>query len=129
MPQSKGVALISSTCEATGHPSDCSEPAPGEVKNDSGSHNVTVKTKAGVFMLATKDIATMEFPSHSHDYSSEEGCHEDASHILDPKDEKLLNIKVAGSKVYPVDNDVQKDPKTGEQINITATPGSLENIK
>jgi len=125
----KGVALITSKCEATGHPSDCSEPAPGEVKNNSGSHNVTVKTSDGVFMVATKSVAAMEFSSHAHDYSAIEGCHEKESHSLDPKDGKLLNITISGSKVYPVDTDVQKDPKTGEKINIVSTPGSLENKK
>jgi len=123
----KGVAVITSECEATGHPDDCSEPAPGEVKNDSGSHNVTIKTNDGVFMLATKNVAVMEFPSHAHDYSAVEGCHESESHSLDPKDSELLNITVAGSKVYPVDTDVQKDPKTGEKINIISTQGSLKN--
>lgn len=123
----KGVALITSKCEATGHPSDCSEPASGTVKNDSGGHNVTVKTSDGEFMVATKDVAAMDFPSHAHDYSAVEGCHDNSSHNLDPKDGALLNITIAGSDVYPVDTDVQKDPKTGKKINITSTPGSLEN--
>jgi hypothetical protein len=78
-------------------------------------------------MVATKDVAAMDFPSHAHDYSVPEGCHDNASHNLDPKDGALLNITIAGSDVYPVDTDVQKDPKTGKKINITSTPGSLEN--
>ena len=123
----KGVALITTECEATGHPDDCAEPAPGTVENDSGSHNVTVKTSDGEFMVATKDVAVMNFPSHAHDYSAVEGCHEKQSHNLEPRESDLLSVTIAGSKVYPVSDDVQSDPKTGEQVNIKNTPGSLEN--
>lgn len=123
----KGVALITSECEATGHPNECSEPAPGTVNNDSGSHNVTVKTSDGEYMVATKSIAVMDFPSHAHDYSSLEGCHESESHKLDPRESSLLTIKIGGSKAYPVEDNVQTDPKTGEEINIISSKGSISN--
>jgi hypothetical protein len=109
------------SCEATGHPSECTEPVPGPI-NKTDTHNVNITTASNV----TKQIATIQssemfFPKHDHDYGGGDGCHDEESHTLDPEIPKTASsgsITINQSPVYIVEDDVTKDPKTDEKVNI-----------
>lgn len=106
------------SCEATGHPSECTEPFPGQVVKTS-DHNVTITNSNGVTkQVATVASADMVFDPHSHDYSNRKGCHQDSGHTLDPDPGKLASVSINGSKAYVVENNVTSDPVTGEAVNI-----------
>ena len=107
------------SCEATGHPKDnCTEPVPGQIQKES-THSVTVTSSDGtVKQVATIDSAVMHFDSHSHDFSVLEGCHENASHDIDPDPSKLSSLTINGSRMYIVKDNVTTDPKTGDPVNI-----------
>jgi len=114
--------------EATGHPSDCTEPVSGSVQG-SEPHSVTVNNAAGEEKpLATYDHATLHFDSHSHDYSELEGCHDNASHDLTEASGYLnkgnwsssISIDPANDPDTPVlvaQTGVGTDPKTGSNVN------------
>jgi len=118
--------------EATGHPTNCTEPVPGSVTG-SEPHSVTVNNASGDEQpLATHDHATLHFDSHSHDYSELEGCHDNASHDLtdDAGDFNKANwsssvsIDPASDPDTPVlvqQDNVATDPKTGSPVNVTGT--------
>lgn len=118
--------------EATGHPNDCTEPVPGTVQG-SEPHSVTVKNAAGDEKpIATYNNATLHFDSHSHDYSADDGCHDNSSHDLtdDAGDFNKSNwstsvsINPASGSDSPVlvkNDDVATDPKTGSPVNVTGT--------
>lgn len=112
------LALIGATCEAYGHPTECQEPAPGSVVSTT-SHNVTVN---GV-QVATDASADMNFPTHSHDYTVLDGCHQNSSHTLDPAVESS-SITINGSPVYITADAVATDPVTGGDINIADSGGN-----
>lgn len=115
------IATIGSTCEATGHPSNCTEPAIGEI-TATDSHNITITDASGNSEeIATIDTANMTFDSHAHDYSIEQGCHDNQSHDLDPDESMLPNITINGSNVYVGEDGVATDPGSGGSINITDT--------
>jgi|APHM01.1.fsa_nt_gi hypothetical protein len=67
----------------------------------------------------------MDFPPHSHDYGTynvdEFGCHDDQSHRLDPRKGEP-SITINGSPIYQIEDDVQDDPITGDQIDIVQNP-------
>lgn len=105
-------ALIGASCEALDHPTECTEPAPGTVEK-TASHSVTVNGT----QIATIDTADMNFPSHAHDYTSSEGCHQDESHSLDPNTGST-SVTVNGSPLYVVDDAVTTDPTSGGDVNI-----------
>jgi hypothetical protein len=123
--------------EATGHPSDCTEPVPGPVQG-SEPHSVTVKNAAGDEKpFATYDNATLHFDTHSHEYSDNDDdgskeCHDDASHDLTASGGDLnksnwsssVSITPAGGNDTPVlvkNDNVATDPKTGSPVNATGT--------
>jgi len=111
------------SAEALGHPDDCTEPAPGEVSQyQSETNNVTVTNANGdTQRLAARKDANLKFPSHSHDYSELEGCHDDASHTLLPPESKVSSsVTIDGSPVFVVGSAVETDPKTGGNVNIVA---------
>jgi hypothetical protein len=60
----------------------------------------------------------MFFESHSHDYSTSKGCHQDESHSLVPDSGKLSSVTIDGSPAYVVKDNVTSDPVTGEAVNI-----------
>lgn len=109
-------ALIGASVEAFGHPSECDEPASGQVASDA-SHGVSVTVDGITREVATIDTATISVPSHAHDYSVAEGCHDLQSHSLDPSGEPSITIN--GSPIYTVDDGVATDPTTGGSVDIT----------
>lgn len=108
------AALDGAACEADGHPTDCQEPASGSV-TASGSIWRVEGTPVG-----TQD-GTMEFPSHSHDHSVEEGCHDDQSHSLTPDDSHILREE--GQPLMFV-GDSTDDPGSGGTAEIVGDGGN-----
>jgi len=121
------LVTVGARCEASGHPSECQEPAIGEVIQTS-STNITNTTAGGeTAEIATVSTADIHFDSHAHNYSTLLGCHDNQSHTLDPESSMLPNITINGSQVYVVDNPVATDPGSGGDISIT-DPGSINNV-
>lgn len=128
------IATVDASCEATGHPSECTEPAPGTTTR-TDTHNVTVTNSSGVTkQFATIKSSNMFFPKHDHDYSSIDGCHDKEAHTLDPVVEKTASsgsITINKSPVYITEDNVQNDPKTREAVNIvdSGINNSVNNSK
>lgn len=112
--------LIGADCEAFGHPTECQEPAPGTVESDN-STGITVTVNGTTCEIATLDSATMNFPSHAHDHSTLEGCHQNESHALDP-DTGESTITINGSPIYQIESAVTSDPTTGGDVGIVSNP-------
>lgn len=114
------LALLDAECAAKGHPSDCEEPALGTVSQfQSESNNVTVTKGGQTKRLATRADANLDFPSHAHDYTEVEGCHDNASHkLLPPENRCSSSITIDGSPVFIVDAAVETDPKTNGDVDI-----------
>jgi len=116
MTMSENVALVGAPCEADGHPSSCSEPAPGTVEETAASP-LSIK---GVD-VASHGTAVLHFPSHAHDYSEEDGCIAMQSHDLTPDQEHLLTVN--GTSVMHV-GDSTTDPGSGGTAEITGHGGN-----
>lgn len=109
------------SAEAAGHPTNCTEPAPGEVSQfESETNSVTVTNASGEQeRLATLADANLFFPTHAHDYSVDLGCHDNAEHKLLPKEaDTASSITINGSPVFLTGDGVTTDPKTGGSVNI-----------
>lgn len=105
------------SCEALGHPTECTEPAPGSVV-EATAGSVSITNASGQFQqVASVANADMNFPSHAHDYTAVEGCHQMGSHTLDP-DVTAPSLSINGSPIYIDGNAVGTDPTTGGDINI-----------
>ena len=118
-------AVIDASCEANGHPTSCTEPAPGTVTNTT-NHNVTITAAGTTREIATIDSADMYFSSHAHKYSDtdddgDKECHQNQSHSIDP-DTGNPNITIDGSPIYLVENNVTTDPGSGGPVDITNNP-------
>jgi hypothetical protein len=113
-------ALIDATCEANGHPTECTEPAPGTVVSDSTT-GITVTVDGTSKELASIDSASIDIPSHAHSYNTTDGCHNTASHTLDP-DTGIPSITIDGSPIYAVEDNVTTDPISGGSVDITSNP-------
>lgn len=112
------IALIDSPVEAFGHPSECTEPAPGSVVSSSPT-GITVTVGGTSKEVASIDSADIDIPSHAHSYSVEDGCTNLQSHTIDP-DTGEPSITINGSPVYLVEDAVTTDPTTGGDVDITA---------
>jgi hypothetical protein len=110
------AALIGSSCEADGHPSSCTEPAPGTVE---ATDDALLSIEGAD--VATHQAAEMHFPSHAHDYDPEAGCIEMQSHDLTPDQEHLLTVN--GASVMCVD-DSTDDPRSGGTAAIVDDGGN-----
>lgn len=111
--------LIGADCEAYGHPSICSEPAPGAVEQEQ-SHGVTVNGT----QVATVNSANINIPTHCHEVQNN-SCVDCYSHSVDPRDaDRSSSVTINGSDVYLTQDNVQSDPGTGSNINIINTGGN-----
>lgn len=118
--------LISAGAEAFGHPTECEEPASGQIVSTS-SHGISVTVGGNTHEIATIDSANISIPSHDHDHSSLDGCHNTQSHTLDPSGEP--SITVNGSPIYLVEDSVATDPTSGGSVNITTNPTNTNITK
>jgi uncharacterized Zn-binding protein involved in type VI secretion len=114
------IALIGADAAAFGHPAECTEPAPGTVNSDS-THNITVTVSGTTREIASLSSASIDFPTHAHDHTTEEGCHQNESHTLSPSTGEA-SITINGSPVYIQGNAVASDPTTGGDVDITSNP-------
>ena len=106
------------SCEAKGHPSSCTEPAPGSVSQyQSKTNSVTVTNANGdSSRLACEADANLSFPSHAHDYDAVNGCHENSDHTVIPE-KKSSSVTINGSPVFIAGSGIATDPGTGGNIN------------
>ena len=112
------LALVGASLLAYGHPSNCTEPAPGSV---TGSSSLTVNGTP----LAVKNDSSMDFSSHAHAHNSDDGCHAYSSHSIQPDNNGLSgSITVGGNPVYLDGDNVATDPGSGGVIDMTDTGGN-----
>lgn len=117
--------LIGASCEAFGHPTECTEPVSGGVVSEASS-SVTINGTD----VATTTTADMNFPSHSHDYSSTEGCHQNSSHTLGPDSVSVSSsVTINGDPLYLEESGVASDPVTGGDIDIIDSGGNTSVSK
>lgn len=117
------LVRIGADCEAFGHPSECSEPAPGTVERTS-DHSVTITNGGGdTKNIATVASADMKFPSHGHSTDDDDNCTDFSSHTLDPSTTSS-SVKINGSPVYIKKDSVASDPISGGQIDIINAGGN-----
>lgn len=112
------VSVNGDSCEASGHPSSCTEPAPGEVE---ASGKLTLNGKA----IASHDDV-MHFDSHAHEYSdiNSDGsneCHNFQSHDLVPDQSPAFSHN--GEPIMRVGDDTS-DPGSGGTASITSSSES-----
>lgn len=110
------------SCAALGHPSECTEPAPGSVVLET-DHSVTITNSSGEqSQVATIDSANMYFPSHAHAYDPEQGCISVNDHSIDPDTSKTSSVRINGSPAYLKLDSVTTDPDSGGSVNIVSEP-------
>lgn len=115
------LVLIGASCEATGHPAECTEPAPGTVEQSS-SHSLSINGT----QVATLASADIQFSSHSHSYTGDPpSCGDNQSHTLDPETAAASSsLTVNGSPIYIVGDGVTTDPGSGGDVNIVDSGGN-----
>lgn len=106
-------ALVGDSCEADGHPTECTEPAPGTIEDTDNSQPLTLD---GTAVADHGD--RMHFDSHSHDYSTDLGCHDVQSHDLVP--DQMNPWTVDGRSLMAV-GDSTTDPESGGTAEIVST--------
>lgn len=116
--------LNDDSVEALGHPSECTEPAPGKVTT-SASHSVTVTNADGETkgLVIESDGPAFDVPSHAHDHTDAEGCHQNESHNITALDSSKFSssLTINGSKVMVVNDAYATDPTTGGNVNVVGT--------
>lgn len=113
-------ALIDSSCKAFGHPTECTEPAPGTVVSETTT-GITVTVGGTTKEVAFISSAEMDFPSHAHDTDSDGNCIDFASHSIDPETGEP-SITFNGSPIYVKKDSVTTDPITGGDVDIISNP-------
>jgi len=120
----KTIVLEGADATAFGHPSSCTEPAPGTVENRA-PQSVSINGTP----VATTATADIHFDSHAHSYSGDPPtCGSFQSHDIDPS-VVSQSVTVNGSPLY-VKDDVQAeatDPGTGGPVEIDNT-GSNNSV-
>lgn len=112
------LALIDASCEASGHPTECEEPATGQI-SQTNSHNVTVTVGGTSKEIATVSDSSLSFSSHAHTYD-DESCIDNESHEITGTSSS--NITINGSPVYLVESGVATDPTSGGDVDIVSNP-------
>lgn len=111
---------IGATCEAEGHPSECTEIVSGEVLSTT-SASILINDSSGTERdLATIETADMHWDSHSHSFDGV--CTDDESHDIDPSvhsSSVILNTASGiDSPLYIKEDAVTTDPTSGGNVNI-----------
>jgi hypothetical protein len=106
------------SCEATGHPSSCTEPAPGTVEDS--SHGVVVNDANGNEKPLATTASTLSFPSHAHSYSATKGCFDVQSHSVSSYNFSS-SITINGEDVLSKVNSIATDPGSGGDINMVGS--------
>jgi hypothetical protein len=114
--------ITEQTVSAFGHPTNCTEPAPGSVSQyQDVSNNVTItNTNSETSRVASRADANLSIPSHAHSYSILEGCYQNESHkILPDKDKDSASVTVNGSPVFLSGDSVTTDPTSGGDVSLS----------
>lgn len=109
------------TVSAFGHPSECTEPAPGSVSQyNSETNNVSITNASGESSrLATRADANLTIPSHAHDYGPLLGCQDKESHTLLPDTDKdSASVTVNSSPVFVSGEAVTTDSTSGGDVSV-----------
>jgi hypothetical protein len=82
---------------------------------------VTVNNANGVEeWFATLADANLKIPSHAHDYTAAEGCHDNADHTILPDNTKVSSsLNINGSPIFLDGTAVTTDPKSGGDVEIS----------
>lgn len=112
---SETPTTIGASCEATGHPTECTEPAPGTVENTDNTSILTVNGSD----IATRDDR-MVFGSHAHEYTPPlgPGCTDFQSHSL--QTDQIHPLSIDGTSVMCRD-DTTTDPGSGGTASVETT--------
>lgn len=102
------------SAEATGHPTQCEEPALGKVEATQSS--VTITDTSGTTRAIATTAATIAFTEHAHDHSTLQGCHNQQTHEIDPQATDSLSIN--GNAVLETGTVVGTDPVTGGDVTL-----------
>lgn len=112
------LVVVGASLEAFGHPTECTEPAPGSV---TGSSTVSIDGDD----VAVKSQASLEFPSHGHDIDDSKDCIDKYSHSFQPDESALSNsVTINGNPAYLDGGTVGTDPGTGGDVNYTDNGGN-----
>lgn len=104
------IAVDNDSCEASGHPSECTEPAPGNVDVETPTNIRINGTEIGV-----KEFSSMFFPSHGHDTDEDNDCTDFQEHNIQIEENR--NIKVNG-EIIMVRGDTGTDPGSDGEVVI-----------
>lgn len=111
-------ALVGSSLEAFGHPSQCHNPVSGSVQ---GNSTVMIDGTD----IAAQNKSSMEFSSHAHNYDSEDGCISFSSHSIQPDSSGLVDsVTIDGELIYLDGSGVATDPGSGGSINVVDNGGN-----
>lgn len=117
------LVTIGASCEAEGHPSECTAVVSGAVQSTSEASMSVSNADGSESDLATIETADIHFDSHAHDHTSEEGCHQNESHDIDPSTTSTsLTLNTSSgtdSAIYVTGSGVATDPTSGGDVNIT----------
>lgn len=107
------------SCEAEGHPTECTEPVPGQIQKTAESSLTVTDSSGETQQVATVDTAVMHFDNHAHSYNStDDVCEDTAIHDVTADSSAFASITLNGSAIYLVENGVATDPKSGGAINV-----------
>lgn len=113
------IVTLSASVEAFGHPTECTEPAPGSVVQEALSSLTITNSSGQSKQVASINTANIDIPSHCHTYSSTDGCTNCYAHSIDPRTaDASSSLTLNGSPIYIVGNNVQDDPGTGNAVDI-----------
>lgn len=106
--------------EAFDHPDECTEPAAGNAVMEvtEGGESKESSVKINGVSVVTKNVGVLFFPEHAHDYDSENGCHDEQSHLIEPPSDG--SVTVNGSSIM-VGSDTTTDPVSGGNVTVSTT--------
>lgn len=96
--------------EASGHPSECTEPATGSI-----STSDETGTTSNDNIVLNKNNSSLDFPSHGHDTDGDGNCTDDQSHNLTPDIEET-GLRLNGENVLITGTIQNTDPVTNGSI-------------
>jgi len=113
-------ALIGDPCKADGHPSECQEPATGNIQNSDGNAPLTLD---GTVVADHGD--DMHYSSHAHDTDTDDNgnttCTDTQTHDLTPEQTNPWTID--GRSLILIDDDTS-DPGSGGRAWVDSTTHS-----
>lgn len=101
------------SAEAFGHP--CTEPAPGRIQ-PTETIGMTITNKTGTTkQVSTQATSELYHPPHAHD-KQDGDCVDIIPHYITTN--ITSSVKRNGSPIHRIEADVEKDPGTGQHVDI-----------